>query len=273
MQGDLLWLALEETTSTNTVVREEVMAGRAIEAVCWATRQSQGRGRLGRTWQSPEGGLYFSWAVPVGEIPPVWFQPLAGLAVLDALQEKRPEPSKWMQQHIEVGLKWPNDIIVRSIDRGETTERKLGGILSEYLTTSIGGPHVVVGIGLNINTDIHLTEEEMAKHALPPISWKEVTAESHDTKEIAEALYTALRRRLQTLQTLPTTQAATVLREAWSTVCWTLGTDVRVLQPDGGQIEGRAVAITQDLSLILEDAQGRRHTITAGDCRHLRRVR
>ncbi|MCK6510026.1 biotin--[acetyl-CoA-carboxylase] ligase [Myxococcota bacterium] len=269
MRGDILWLALEETTSTNAIVREEVMAGRAKEAVCWAKRQTQGRGRLGRIWQSPEGGLYFSWAVPVGGWPPVWLQPLAGLAVLDVWREHSGPAQAWAQPAAEVGLKWPNDIIVRVRGAERSQERKLGGILSEYLTQSIGGPHAIVGIGLNLNTEIHLPEEDTAKRALPPISWKQITGKDHSPEEIAQALYEALRRRLDAMGASGEHASAT-LREAWAAACWTLGSEVRVLRPDGGQIEGCAVDLAEDLSLVIEDTHGQRHTLTAGDCLHLR---
>jgi len=199
----------------------------------------------------------------------VWLQPLAGLAVLDVWREHSGPAQAWAQQQAEVGLKWPNDIIVRVRGAERSEERKLGGILSEYLTQSIGGPHAIVGIGLNLNTAIHLPEEDTAKHALPPTSWKEITGKDHPPQEIAQALYEALRRRLEALVASGIHASAT-LREEWAAACWTLGTEVRILRPDGGQIEGRAVDLAENLSLVIEDTQGQRHTLTAGDCRHLR---
>ncbi|MCB9637745.1 MAG: biotin--[acetyl-CoA-carboxylase] ligase [Myxococcales bacterium] len=262
MSEDFLWLALEETTSTNTAVRELVMEGRAREIVCWARRQTQGRGRLGRSWLSPEGGLYFSWAVPVGGLLPTWLQPLAGMAVLDVLDA----------EDGDFGLKWPNDILVRFEEDGDVVERKMGGILSEYLPNSPQGPHVIVGIGLNLNKQVMLLPEDLAKHAMPPASLAEVTGKSYEAEEIACSLSHALRQRFLPLQGEQMEQATKDLHAAWSKRCWTLGRKVRILRPNGDVLEGDAVGIGEDLSLQVKDAVGVIHAVAAGDCRHARLV-
>src|SRR5690606_20343937 len=109
-------------------------------AVLLAERQTAGRGRRGRTWASPlAANLYLSLArrfdgglARLGGLSLV-----AGVAVADALHGLG-APA--------VGLKWPNDIVVREGD----SLRKLGGILVEGGGEHGGPVRAVIGIGLNI---------------------------------------------------------------------------------------------------------------------------
>ena len=98
-----------------------------------AARQGQGRGRLGRTWASPEGGVYVSLILrptrPPSETPQLSL--VAGLAAAEAIRDAaRLYPS----------IRWPNDLLIR--------DRKVGGILTEGRDGA-----VVVGIGINVATD------------------------------------------------------------------------------------------------------------------------
>jgi len=103
--------------------------------VCLAEVQLAGRGRRGRSWQSPLGG---NLALSLGLSPPRPVPELGalslvvGLAVLDALEGCGVEG---------LALKWPNDVLLRGA--------KLGGILME-LVPGPGGAAVVVGVGINV---------------------------------------------------------------------------------------------------------------------------
>ena len=58
---------LSEVDSTNLFLRREVEAGHTSSAAAYSNQQTSGLGRLGRKWQSPEGGLYLSLASPIGD--------------------------------------------------------------------------------------------------------------------------------------------------------------------------------------------------------------
>jgi BirA family biotin operon repressor/biotin-[acetyl-CoA-carboxylase] ligase len=120
---------LPEIDSSNTELMRRARAGQTEPTLLVAERQTAGRGRLGRPWQSAVGdSLTFSLSLPYA--PRDWSgQSLAvGLAVAESL-------------HPDIGLKWPNDLWV--------AERKLGGILIEAASSG-GRSQVVIGIGLNI---------------------------------------------------------------------------------------------------------------------------
>ncbi len=93
--------------------------------VVMAETQTAGRGRYGRTWQSPKGNLYMSLVLPdMGKNTP-YIAFLTAVAVADSLPD------------FNVSLKWPNDVLLDG--------KKLAGILVEKV-----GDKVIVGIGVNI---------------------------------------------------------------------------------------------------------------------------
>ncbi len=115
--------------STNTYALN--WPGAPHGALVWADAQTQGRGRLGRTWSSPpELGLYFS--LVLRDLKPqarARLSLLVGLSVAEALEE---------QSGLRTQIKWPNDILARG--------HKIGGILCEGTSDRI-----VAGVGLNLN--------------------------------------------------------------------------------------------------------------------------
>ena len=129
-------LHFPETQSTNNDLKSEIRkSAEPVFAVIRADKQAGGRGRLGRTFISPDGGLYFSASFPLcGKETNIPFLTLlAGLAASEAIDELT---------NSETRIKWPNDIYLE--------DKKLGGILCELVSgTSLCA---VVGIGINIDT-------------------------------------------------------------------------------------------------------------------------
>ena len=123
---------LPEIDSSNTELMRRARAGRTEPVLLVAERQTAGRGRLGRGWDSQAGeSLTFSLGLPLA--PANWsgLSLAVGVAVADAL-------------HPGIRLKWPNDLWLQ--------DRKLGGILIETASfgEAGGSRYAVVGIGLNI---------------------------------------------------------------------------------------------------------------------------
>ena len=120
---------LPEIDSSNSELMRRARAGLHEPTLLVAERQTAGRGRLGRVWQSQPGdSLTFSLSLPLS--PQDWsgLSLAVGLSLAESL-------------HPDVGLKWPNDLWFQ--------DRKLGGILVE--AASMGArSQVVVGVGLNI---------------------------------------------------------------------------------------------------------------------------
>ncbi|CAI08454.1 biotin--[acetyl-CoA-carboxylase] ligase [Aromatoleum aromaticum] len=127
---------LGECASTNSELIDAPPADDGRIPVVVADRQTAGRGRRGRLWQSwPGGSLTFSalWRFQPGAPVPAGLSLVAGLAVVRALEKLGVEGLQ---------LKWPNDVLVHG--------DKLAGILVELLPGRARTPAAVVGIGLNL---------------------------------------------------------------------------------------------------------------------------
>ena len=128
---------MDEATSTNDVVKHHARKGEAEGLVVVAKRQTEGRGRLGREWVSPEGGLYLSVLLRPDLDP----KELTGLTVYSAVPvAKAIENVTGMR----TDLKWPNDIQIDG--------RKVAGLLVEGTGQQGKIAFVVLGIGVNVNT-------------------------------------------------------------------------------------------------------------------------
>lgn len=238
---------LAETGSTNAELMEWAAAGAPDYAVVTASHQTAGQGRLGRSFEGAPGSV-----LPVsmvfsteGVSPEQWslISLLAGLAVADTLRETcglAPE------------LKWPNDVLVDG--------RKICGILTQAANTK-QGTALVVGIGINVA----MTEAELpVPHATSVLLAGGTTLDRND---IAVALIRALRNRQNLWRDGNVSELLAEYREK----CTTLGAEVRAELPGDKVIVGKAEDINDGGSLIVRDAAGGKHVVTAGDVQHLRR--
>lgn len=139
----------EELDSTNSEARRLAEAGVAGPVWITADRQTAGRGRRGRAWDTASGNL----AATLLLTPPANFAQLsfvAALAVADTALEFAP--------HAAITVKWPNDVLADG--------KKLAGILLES-----GQGWLAVGIGINLATYPEGTEfpaTALAQFATPP---------------------------------------------------------------------------------------------------------
>ena len=165
--AEALWLQLEpllpglsvevlpQCASTNTTLLERARGGDTAPCLLVAEAQTQGRGRLGRSWTSkPGASLTFSLALPYAPLDWSGLSLAVGLCLADALDPRGQR----------IALKWPNDLWLRD---GPGRGRKLGGILIE--TVVVAGQRVaVIGIGINVlaQSDAGLTHGLATLHEL-----------------------------------------------------------------------------------------------------------
>jgi len=151
---------LAECGSTNTEALAHLREGGGPLLIS-ASRQTAGRGRLGRPWQSDKASLTFSIALPLSAALDLSGLSLAvGCTVADTL-----DPSGE-----RIRLKWPNDLFLDGA--------KLGGILIETVPLQHGRRGVVIGIGLNLQP-------------LPPDADRSVFASGHAALQTLDASATA----------------------------------------------------------------------------------
>ena len=124
----------ETVGSTNTELTELIRQGAAEGTVVLARQQTAGRGRMGRSFQSPAGlGLYGSVLLRSSPEDAPRIPALAATAVRRAIRRSC---------GLSCGIKWPNDLVLSG--------RKVCGILAEALPGPEGSLWVVVGIGINV---------------------------------------------------------------------------------------------------------------------------
>ncbi|WP_420113865.1 biotin--[acetyl-CoA-carboxylase] ligase [Pseudactinotalea sp.] len=245
--GRSLVITVEESGSTQDDLR--VLAA---DASGWphlsglrAVRQTAGRGRGGRAWQTDELTALTASLVLRPDIPPAawpWIPLLAGCAVVEALA------------HGLARLKWPNDVVLPADAAHADVEgwgswRKAGGILAEGLPDQSG---VLLGIGVNLA-------------GTAPVPWA-TTLQEHGIDTDPEALLEAIRSHLaQTVASDPATW-----RDAVEHRCASIGAQVVAHLPGGARITGTAVAIDDAGGLVIAEAGGSERVVMAGDVEHLR---
>lgn len=152
-----------ELDSTNDELRQTARSLPALHGswlLAVADAQRKGRGRMGRAWFSlPRRSLMLSVAAELTLPAAVWPRAslVVGAAVCDALRELT---------GLQVGLKWPNDLLVQREGRW----RKLGGILCERDDSGRRAPLWIAGIGINVAIDEGELPPVLADHACA-LSW------------------------------------------------------------------------------------------------------
>lgn len=233
---------LPEVDSTNNRAKDLACAGAPEGTVVLAERQTGGRGRLGRSWHSPQGGLWFS-VILRPDLPPLRAPEatfMAAVAVTDALHAFS-VPA--------VGIKWPNDLVVEG--------RKLGGILTELAAEAERLEWLVIGIGLNVN---------IAENAFPPslrgtsASISSLLGRPVDRAGLLAAILGSLERWYRTWLA----EGFGPVIAAWRERQQCLGRRVRIVT--GGRAwHGRALAVDDEGALIVERAPGVVQRVLSGD--------
>ena len=245
-------VALDTVGSTNDELARRATADPSAwpdGSVLLTLDQTAGRGRRGRTWVAPPGRtLAVSVLCAPGrtDLDPGWLPLVAGLALVATLREVVPAPA-------EVTLKWPNDVHVDG--------RKVSGILGELVAPG----RVVLGTGLN------LTLEERDLPTATSTSLLLAGVRRPDVDGILAAYLAAFRTRYRAYAAADGDARAAGLVDELGRTCATIGRDVRVELPGGGELLGRATGVDDDGRLTVESAGDPAVTsVAAGDVTHLR---
>ncbi|HCO03124.1 MAG TPA: biotin--[acetyl-CoA-carboxylase] ligase [Actinobacteria bacterium] len=220
---------VEVTGSTNTDLLQAARGGAPAWTVLVAGRQTEGRGRLGRTWTSPAGSSLHVSVLLRPDLPGRQ-APLLSLAAAVAMAEA------CETAHVDVRCKWPNDLRCR--------DRKLGGVLSEASVQGGRLGHVVVGTGVNLTQ----TTEDFP----PELRGSAISVAMAGGDPDGSSLLTTYLSRLKDWAAAPSgPELLTVFRSR----CETLGRTVRAATPYG-DVEGVAVDITDAGELVVTNANG-----------------
>lgn len=237
----------ERVGSTNTLaldLAEQVQEG----AVIIADSQEKGRGRLGRSWVSPPDVNIYMSIILRPEIAPkdsTLITIMAAVACSIALRKAT---------GLNISIKWPNDLMA--------SDKKVGGILTELKTDQKRILFTVIGIGINVNIELHQFPDDVRKIAT---SLKKESGRTYSRENIISEIlnqtdkwYTILKRM----------DRETLLAE-WQRLTSTIGKHVMVI---AGQetFKGIAEAVDNEGMLILRLPSGEVKRISSGDLTILR---
>ena len=209
-----------------------------------AETQTSGRGRLGRPWASPKyKGLYFSIIVRpdmlLAEVASITL--MAAVSVCEAVARSC---------QLEARIKWPNDILLEN--------RKLGGILTEMNAGLDRVMCVVIGIGLNVNTEKKALVDGAA-------SIRELTG----SPVSRVALLQEMMRQFENYYMKFRRKESGLILDAWRQASVTLGRRINI-DMHKRRIEGVAVDIDADGGLLVRRDSGFIEKVMAGDVLHCR---
>ncbi|MEW6624857.1 MAG: biotin--[acetyl-CoA-carboxylase] ligase [Bacillota bacterium] len=229
--------------STNEVAKAYIDIGQEEGTVIIADYQTAGRGRLGRKWESPEGGgLWFS----------VIFKPpfelkyfpqvnlLAAVAVVEAVKKRT---------GIALGIKWPNDLLLNHC--------KVCGILAETYFNKEEVNYLILGVGLNVN----VSEDDLSQE----IRLSSTSINTALKKYIQrEPLFSEILYCLENWYETFIGSGISAVRRAWLENNITLGRWVEI-RSFGEVFHGKAVDISMDGNLLVEGERGEIKSFVTGD--------
>jgi len=224
---------IDEVNSTNLLLQEMAAKGAKSGQVVIARRQSAGAGRVGRSFASPEGGLYLSYLYrPDDGLPsPGALTAAAAVAVCRALESFGVFP----------GIKWVNDLLLGG--------RKICGILCQALSSG-GQMAYIVGIGINVTT---------AQEDLPP-EVRDIAGSILGQSGLALDMDELSLRLIGQLDRMMDGNCL----EAYRIRCITTGRQVQVVQ-HRRSFCAFAEGIGEDFSLIVRKEDGTREAISFGE--------
>lgn len=233
---------LDEVDSTSRYLMRRAATDLVSGAVCLGEAQTQGRGRRGRNWiATPYANILLSmaWRFEAGSALVAGLSLAAGVATVRALQEYGVDG---------VGLKWPNDVLVR--------ERKLAGLLVEVHGEASGPCLVVLGLGVNAR----LSSVDGARIEQPWIDLHTIAASPVDRNHLAALL---IRHLYQMFECFARTGLAN-FRADWEQLHVYAGRRVRVSYA-GGEFVGKALGADDTGALIVLDESGRTRQFLSGE--------
>ncbi len=231
-------LHVEETDSTNLAIRRLAEEGAADGTVLWASRQTAGRGRLGRGFASPEGGLYLSMLLRQSAEPArdLSLTPAAAVAAARTLRQGCA---------LDCGIKWPNDLMAGG--------KKICGILCESFAAQ-GTRWVVLGLGLNVNTESFPPElREIA------VSARQLTGRTTPLPVLAERLAMELRAAARAAR-----EGNKALLTEYRRLCVSTGREVLLLREGLGR-PAFALGVNGDYSLRVRLPDGTEENVRFGE--------
>ncbi|MGE6258814.1 biotin--[acetyl-CoA-carboxylase] ligase [Heyndrickxia sporothermodurans] len=234
---------LDSTDSTQKIAHRLSQDGCPEGTVVVAEEQTNGRGRLTRPWHSPKhSGIWMS-IVLRPKLPPQkapQFTLIAAIAVVQAMIEL---------VNIEPEIKWPNDILING--------KKVTGILTELQADADKIHSIIIGIGINVNQSITDFPDELHSIATS-------LAIASEKKQSRATLIQLILAKMEKYYLLYLEQGFAPLKILWESYAISIGKEI-IARTVTGSIAGKAIGISDEGVLKIQDADGVIHDIYSAD--------
>ncbi len=218
-------------------------------AIIVAEKQTGGKGRSGRKWVSPKGGIWFSIILhPKFDISITTLFPIASALALSLAIEKTLQ--------IFPELKWPNDLTMKG--------KKLAGMLVDVSLESNKIENLVLGVGINFDVDVKQIEKILKG---TPNFYGVATLSEHKSKIRSVELVQSFLIELERIYKLLNTKQTKKIISEWTKRSSTIGKNVRLNTIDG-EVKGKAIRIDEDGALVISNNNLTTRVI-AGDIIHI----
>lgn len=233
----------ESVDSTQKIALQLSLDGAPEGTVVIAEEQTRGRGRMARAWFSPKyTGVWMSVILRPNLLPQKAPQLtlVTAVAVVQAIEELT---------SIKPAIKWPNDILING--------KKITGILTEMQAESDRINSVIIGIGINANQELEAYPEELRTIATS------LRIETGNRINRAELIRLVL-SKLEQLYDMYLQEGFQPIKLLWESYAVSIGKMItaRMVQ---GDLYGKALGITDDGVLMLEDEVGKVHFVYSAD--------
>jgi BirA family biotin operon repressor/biotin-[acetyl-CoA-carboxylase] ligase len=249
-------LCYDTLPSTNAQAARLAAEGCDDGLVVMAFSQTQGRGRLGRSWESPpDKGIYLSVVLrpPIAPAETQIFTLAAAVAAVRAI---------YRAAGLRTGIKWPNDIIAGG--------KKICGILLEMNSEADRVNYIILGMGINYSQEASDFPDELKDRASSVLMALGAGDGSSGYSQIKNssggrlALVRALLQELDLVLLDVLDGKSSGILDAWSEYSATIGREVRFTYRDV-EYTGTAKGITDDGRLVVDCSDGERRELISGE--------
>ena len=234
----------EEVMSTNTVAKFFAESDDSNGVVIISEKQTNAKGRSGKGWESPLGGVWLSIILTPNitqeKIPIITLA--TGVAVEKTLERIGIENAE---------IKWPNDVLIN--------DKKVCGILTEAITKFNSIDRVIVGVGIDANININNLPENLQEGS---ISLKDIAGEVIDENNLIKIFLEEFEKIYKIVEK---GDYENILKK-WRKRSYSIGKNVQVEEPFSKPYDAYVVGINSSGILIVEKTDGTLKKVVSGEC-------
>lgn len=234
----------KEVMSTNTVAKFLSQNDVSNGTIVLSEKQSDAKGRLGKHWESPLGGIWLSIIVNPNvdhsKIPMITLA--TGVAVVKTLERIGIENAE---------IKWPNDVLING--------KKISGILTEAITKFNTIDNVIIGVGIDANFDVDVLSKELQEGTTT------LDIELGHRVDENEVITIFLEEFEKIAIMFNDGEFETILKE-WRKYSYSIGKIVEVREPFSKSYDAYVLGISREGALVVEKIDGTLEKVISGEC-------